>query len=115
MNSKVKLINIKEDMPPVDIAIFILEREIKLSKLEGYVVLKVIHGYGSHGAGGSIKKAVRVFLKGQKRLGLIKNYIPGEGWSSYKVVPLGLLQDAPELLLNLDSESFNLGMTIVVL
>ena len=112
---KVKLIDIKKDFPPVDIAIYELEKEIKLSKLEGVKVLKVIHGYGSSGKGGLIKKAVRQFLKDAKRNKIITDYVAGEGWSSYKVLPLNLLEDAPELLLNLDNESFNLGITIVIL
>ena len=115
MASKVKKIDIKEGMPPVDIAIYELEKEIKLAKLEGIKVLKVVHGYGSHGKGGSIKKAVRQFVKVQKRLGLISDYVAGEGWSSSKVKPMGLLEDAPELLLNLDGERFNLGVTIIIL
>lgn len=113
--SKVKKIDIKEGMPPVDIAVFNLEKEIRLSKLEGYKVLKVVHGYGSSGKGGTIKLAVRQFCKEAKRKELIKDFVPGEGWSSYKVKPMGLLEDAPELLLNSDGESFNLGITIIIL
>ena len=115
MSSKVIKIDIKEGMPPTDVAIFNLEQEIKFAKLEGVRVIKVIHGYGSSGVGGSIKIATRQFLKTQKRLGIIKDYVPGEGWSNHKVKPMGLLEDAPELLLNLDGESFNLGVTIVIL
>jgi hypothetical protein len=115
MRSKVKRIDIKEGMPPVDVAMFYLQTEMNLSKKEGFKVLKVVHGYGSHGKGGSIKLAVRQFLKEAKRKGVITDYVPGEGWSSNKVLKMGLLEDAPELLLNLDGESYNLGVTIIIL
>ncbi|MGD9901052.1 MAG: Smr/MutS family protein [Spirochaetales bacterium] len=115
MNDKIIKIDIKENMPPVDVAMFLLEREIELAKLSGVRVIKVIHGYGSSGKGGDIKKAVRAYLKEAKRKGHIVNYVGGEGWSVYKVKELGLLEDAPELLLNSDGESFNLGMTLVIL
>lgn len=115
MNGKILKIDIKEGMPPVDVAIFNLDREIELGKLSGIKVIKVIHGYGSHGKGGAIKVEARAYLKKQKKAGKIKNYIGGEGWSTYKVKELDLLEIAPELLLNLDGESFNPGMTIVLL
>ena len=115
MSSKVIKLDIKEYLPPTDVAIFYLEKEILLAKLEGVKVIKVVHGYGSSGKGGSIKIAAREFLKKQKRLGKIKDYVPGEAWGSHKVKPMGLLEDAPELLLNLDGESFNQGITIVIL
>lgn len=113
--SKVKRIDIKEGMPPVDVAMFYLEKEIALSKKEGYRVLKVVHGYGSHGKGGLIKTAVREFCKSAKRKSIIVDYVPGEGWSANKVLKMGLLEDAPELLLNLDGESYNLGVTLIIL
>jgi|LGVE01.1.fsa_nt_gb hypothetical protein len=115
MGSAVRRIDIKEGYPPVDVAIFLLEREIEMGKLEGIKVLKVIHGYGSNGKGGLIKKQVKVFLKEQKRLGKITDYVHGEGWSNHKVKPMGLLGVAPELLLNLDGEQYNMGITIVIL
>ena len=115
MSSKVIKIDIKEYLPPTDVAIFYLEKEILLAKLEGVKVIKVVHGYGSSGKGGSIKIAAREFLKQQKRQGKIKDYVAGEAWGSHKVKPMGLLEDAPELLLNFDGESFNQGVTIIIL
>jgi hypothetical protein len=115
MIKKVIKLDIKEGMPPVDVAIYNLEREIMYAKLEGAKVIKVVHGYGSRGRGGSIKIATKEFLNKQKKAGIIKDFVPGEGWGSHKVKPMGLLKEAPELLLNLDGESFNLGVTIVIL
>ena len=114
MNKVIK-IDIKEGMPTVDVALFHLQNEIKLGKLSGVKVIKVIHGYGSHGRGGTIKIETRLKLKELKRKGIIKDFIPGEGWSVNKVKPMGLLKDAPELLLNKDGESFNSGVTIILL
>jgi hypothetical protein len=115
MASKVKRVDIKEGMPPVDVAMFYLESEISRSKIEGFKVLIVVHGYGSNGKGGTIKIAVREYVKQAKRKGIIVDYVPGEGWSSNKVLKMGLLEDAPELLLNLEGESYNLGVTLIIL
>jgi hypothetical protein len=41
-------------------------------------IIKVIHGYGSSGVGGSIKKMVHSYLKRIKSEGIIKDYLPGE-------------------------------------
>ncbi|MBQ7307612.1 MAG: hypothetical protein IJW82_03695, partial [Clostridia bacterium] len=65
---KIKTINIKQDSPPADIAVFNLSKEIIYAKKTGIEVLKVIHGYGSHGKGGEIKKMVKKYLiSAQKR------------------------------------------------
>ena len=45
----VKLVNIKEDMPNVDYAIFLCDKAIEEAKQLGYRVIIVIHGYGSNG------------------------------------------------------------------
>jgi hypothetical protein len=41
-------------------------------------IIKIIHGYGSSGAGGSIKKMVNSYLKRLKNEGIIKDYLPAE-------------------------------------
>jgi DNA-nicking Smr family endonuclease len=41
-------------------------------------ITKIIHGYGSSGVGGSIKKMVHSYLKRIKNEGIIKDYLPGE-------------------------------------
>src|SRR5580700_4564403 len=57
-----KTVNLKSDMPSVHEALQRLERELATARREGETLLKVVHGYGSTGAGGDIRIAV------QKRL-----------------------------------------------
>jgi hypothetical protein len=72
-------IDIKSDMPIVDEALFQLKEELNYYKSKQKIV-KVIHGYGSSGTGGAIKKAVHQTLKQMKQQKWIKDYIPGEGF-----------------------------------
>ena len=58
-NPKIKTVNIKEDFPPCDVAVFNLYKAIFENERMGFEVLKIVHGYGSHGKGGEIKKAVK--------------------------------------------------------
>jgi hypothetical protein len=61
------------------------QKEARLS-LDNYIknldkttkIIKIIHGYGSTGVGGSIKKMVHSYLKRIKNEGIIKDYLPGE-------------------------------------
>lgn len=61
------------------------QKEARL-KLDNYIkkldnsnkIIKVIHGYGSTGVGGSIKKMVHSYLKRIKSEGIIKDFLPGE-------------------------------------
>ena len=46
--------------------------------LGGKRVLKVVHGYGSTGAGGSNREAVRTWLAGEMAAGRVRRVIPGE-------------------------------------
>ena len=110
---KIDIINIKKDNPTVDIAMFYLKEAILENTAMGLEVLKVIHGYGSSGKGGGIKKEARRLLKHYEKTGLVKKVVPGELWNSFKSKELGL--DIPELSLNLDGENSNMGMTIVIL
>ncbi len=72
-----KEFDIKTTMPTVVEAIHDLENIIKLTKNSDKVI-KIIHGYGSHGVGGSIKVKVREMLKQKMQRKEIKAYIPGE-------------------------------------
>ena len=68
---KVETINIKEGFPPSDVAVANMEIEIEALTFGGAKVVKVVHGYGSHGVGGEIKRLAHIRLlelKKQKSL-----------------------------------------------
>ncbi len=112
--SRYKVLNLKENNPTVELAIALLEIEIEISRKEGVLVLKIIHGYGSHGVGGEIKKRLNHWLMIAKKRGFIRDYVKGEQWTTsaqnakFKKVCPELLGD-PELYFS------NAGVTIILL
>lgn len=70
-----KTINLELGMPYVDEAMDRLDKGIKDAKASGENIIKIIHGYGSHGKGGAIREACRESLSNNKN---IKKIVYGE-------------------------------------
>jgi hypothetical protein len=102
-------------MPPVHEALQRLERELALAKQEKTPLLKLIHGYGSTGAGGDIRIAVQKRLHELAQGGQIRACIFGENWSRSDEHAWRLLQAQPALKTDSDLGRGNRGITIVVL
>ncbi len=112
---KVETINIKEDFPPSDVAVALLEIAIDGYKNTDTKVLKVIHGYGSHGVGGEIKRLAQERLMTLKRTGKILDFIPGERFGESQKSSEFIFENFPELLLDEDLRNYNSGITLVFL
>jgi hypothetical protein len=110
----IKTINLKSDRPSVNEALLRLEREITLARQQKHDLLKVIHGYGSSGAGGDIRIAVQKRLRELLESGQIRGCIFGENWSKSDEVAWRLLQEQPELKNDPDLGRRNQGITIIV-
>ncbi len=110
-----KTVNLKSDMPLVREALQRLERELALARQEKATLLKVVHGYGSTGAGGEIRIAVQKRLMEMVQGGQIRGCIFGENWSKSDEVAWKLLQSHPELKSDSDLGRRNPGITIVLL
>jgi hypothetical protein len=111
-----EIINLKLlDYPTVDYSIAVVETEIeRLSICDGGII-KVIHGYGSHGKGGTIRIELRKYLEKQKRLKKIKDYINGESLTSMKLLNYNLPQNIIDSLMSdEDNDHFNPGHTIII-
>lgn len=106
-------INLKENMPPVDIAIVNMELEIELAKVSGVKAIKFIHGYGSSGIGGLICKAVRERLFSLKKQRIVKDYIFGEDWDLNNPKCFKLITNLTSGYDGEDLNHCNSGMTIV--
>jgi hypothetical protein len=102
-------------MPLVREALQRLERELALARQEKTAVLKVVHGYGSSGAGGEIRVAVQKRLRELADRGDIRSCIFGENWSKSDELTWKILQSKAELKSDSDLGRRNQGITIVLL
>ena len=92
-----------------------LDRELALALQQGHVLLKVIHGYGSTGAGGDIRVAVQRRLHELTEAGSLRGCIFGEDWSKANEFAWRLVQELPELKRDVDLGRRNQGITVVLL
>jgi hypothetical protein len=86
-----------------------------LARQQRCTVLKLIHGYGSTGAGGDIRIAVQKHLYEMVQNGQIRACIYGENWSKSNEEAWKLLQEHPDLKNDSDVGRANHGITIVLL
>lgn len=100
-------------MPSVQEALQRLEREIGLARQQKHSLLKVIHGYGSTGAGGEIRIAVQKRLHELAETGQIRGCIFGENWSKTDDATWRLLQTQSDLKRDSDLGRRNQGITVV--
>lgn len=111
----IRTVNIKSNMPSVREALQRLEKELAQARRESAVLLKIVHGYGSTGAGGDIRIAVQKRLREMVEAGEVRECIFGENWSKADETTWRLVQQQPELKKDTDLGRRNLGITIVVL
>jgi hypothetical protein len=102
-------------MPQVHEALQRLDRELAIARQEKTKLLKLVHGYGSTGAGGDIRIAVQKRLMELAQNGQIRDCIFGENWSKSDEAAWKLLQSHPELKNDSDLGRGNRGITIVLL
>ncbi len=102
-------------MPSVQEALQRLEREMAVARQGKVALLKIIHGYGSSGAGGDIRIAVQKRLYELAEAGQIRACIFGENWSKADDETWRLLQAESALKSDPDLGRRNLGITIVLL
>jgi Smr domain len=115
MSGRIRVVNLEEGFPTRDQACQKLEAALARARKDGVAVLKVIHGYGSSGAGGVLRFAIRGFLRQRKDKGEIAAFVNGESWSSFDERSKLLFAKAPELILDSDVGRGNKGITLVLL
>lgn len=92
-----------------------LDRAIAMARQERHPCLKVIHGYGSTGAGGDIRIAVQKKLHELSQTGQIRGCVFGENWSKTDELTWRLLQQHADLKEDRDLGRGNPGITVVLL
>ncbi len=112
---KIKTINLKEGMPPVDEALDTLSVGLDSAREQGVKVLRIIHGYGSSGTGGKIKQAVIQKLASLSRARRVHTYVVGDRYSEDTNQGRDLLSQFPGLRSTLVSDRHNPGITFVQL
>jgi hypothetical protein len=110
-----KTVSLKEGMPLVREAMLQLDRELAVAKQQGYQLIKLIHGYGSTGAGGEIRLAAQNRLREMCDHDQIRECIFGENWTISDERTWKLVQTNPALKQDHDLNRKNLGITVVVL
>ena len=111
--STIRTYNVEAGLPILDEARRLVIGEIKRAKREGVKVLKVIHGYGSSGKGGTLCFGLRKSFALRKKEGVIKDFIAGENFSIFNPTVLALLEAVPELRGDPDLNATNEGVTVL--
>jgi hypothetical protein len=107
------IINLEAGRPSLEDARRRLLSEMERARQSGTRVLKIIHGYGSSGAGGVLCAGIRRSLRLRVREGKARVVIPGERFSSDANEARELLSRHPSLRRDPDLNRGNPGITIV--
>jgi hypothetical protein len=109
----VRTFNVEADRPSLDEARREVLEEIRRAKHDGVRVLKVIHGWGSSGKGGTLCHGLRKSFALRKREQVIRDFIPGEDFSIFNQTVLALLDAVPALRGDPDLNLTNEGVTLL--
>jgi hypothetical protein len=110
-----KVVNLEEGRPTVERARLRLEHELNQARRSAVVALKLIHGYGSSGADGTLRMELQKDLRHAADQGRIRAFIAGEDWRISNEIAWALLQQYPEWKRDSDLGRGNRGISIVAL
>jgi hypothetical protein len=113
MRVKIRTFNVEAGWPGLEEARRAVAEEIRRARREGVIALKIIHGYGSSGRGGTLCVGLRKSFALRKKEGAIRDFIPGEDFSIFNPATLALLEAAPELRGDPDLGLTNEGVTVL--
>jgi hypothetical protein len=111
----IKVVNLEDGMPRVEQARLRMQRELAVARSQGVVAVKLIHGYGSSGAGGALRNELQKELRKASADRLITCFISGEEWTISAERTWSLLKRFPEWKQDSDMGRGNKGISIVVL
>lgn len=112
---KILEVNIKEGMPYVQEAIARFNIYFKDALRMRLPVLKVVHGYGSSGKGGRIRRELHKHLENLKNSGQVKLFVPGERWDIFDPDAREVIDACGKLRSDTDLGRYNMGITIVLI
>src|SRR5215813_6579333 len=108
----IKIINLEDGMPKVGEARLRMQHELHMAKKQGYAAVKLIHGYGSSGVGGSLRVELQKELARMAGDGMIRAFVAGENWRISDERTWPLLQRYPEWKQDPDLGKNNKGISI---
>jgi len=111
----VRELNLELGRPSVEMALARLDSEISACRRMKLPMMKLIHGYGSHGAGSKIRTAVRKGLAARVAAGEFQVLIRGEDFSIFSEDTRRAFALCPALRQDSDLERCNQGVTFLVL
>lgn len=109
---KVCYVNLEKGFPTVDLAVRDMIGYLGTYKRQGYRAIVFIHGWGSSGTGGGIKKGVQNKLKEKSLSGLVHSFCGGESWTACKKEYINYCNQLAQFDRDI---SGNPGVTVVLL
>jgi hypothetical protein len=110
----IKIINLEDGMPKVEEARLRMQRELQIARQQGYAAVKLIHGYGSSGVGGSLRIELQKELQRLAGAGSVRSFVAGEDWRISDEKTWELLKRYPEWKRDSDLGKANKGISIVL-
>lgn len=111
----IKIIDLEDGMPKVEQARLAMQHELQIARQQGYAAVKLIHGYGSSGVGGSLRIELQKELQRMTSAGTVRSFIAGEDWRISDEKTWELLKRYPEWKRDSDLSKANKGISIVLL
>lgn len=112
---KLITIDIKSERQTVAEAIAQFLVEVDAYKKGGFKVMKVIHGYGSHGVGGAIRNNFLKKCQDLKNRKIIEDFVCCDKWTDKNTVKKIAINYCPDLLADAELYHLNPGCSIVIL
>ncbi len=110
-----RVVNLEEGQPLLETALTAMEHAIATASSGGITVLTLIHGYGSSGRGGVIRRECRKVLDFMTARGKICGYLIGEEFDRRHPLAKKWIRRYPKLAENSHVNRKNPGITLVFL
>lgn len=110
-----RTVNIEKGMPFVEPAMDQMRAALTEAQVLNIRAVTIIHGYGSSGRGGAIRKECREILDYMCSRGELASYIAGEDFHRRNGHVKDLLNRYPQLAENNNLNRKNKGVTLVIL
>lgn len=109
----IRTVNLEAGFPSLEEARKSLADAIREGRRSGLRALKIVHGYGSTGKGGTLCFGLRKSLSLRKKEGVIRDFIKGEDFSIFNQPTLDLIETVPGLRSDPDLNTVNEGVTVI--